>query len=104
MRTRAERRRLRSKKIKGRKKLVSNTQSSWCEMSEYCDGMYSTNNIMNKLMTKGKSKKTRIKNSHSNYRRTGSWGKAVEYKPYDKRQVDEYKDQLKEYKKGNLCE
>ena len=101
MRTRAERRRLRSRKIKHRKKLVSNAGSKWfTEAIDPYDGMYATNNIMNKLMTGGQSKKTKAKNMHSNYRRPGFWGKAVQYKPHDKRQVQNYEDQLKEYIEG----
>ena len=98
MKYRAERRRLRSRKIKQRINLIRNIwDKSGINLKLKEDGYFSNNNEVNAYMTSGKSKKTRVKNSHSNYRRKGGWGKTVQYKPYDLRQVEEMEDQLKEY-------
>ncbi len=99
MKYRAERRRLRSRKIKQRINLIRNKRDrSWNGVEIKEEGYYSNNSELNKTMTGGCSIKTKSKNSHSNYRRPGVFGtKAILYKPRDQRQVDEMEDQLKEY-------
>jgi len=96
---RAERRRLRERKIKQRKNLLKSLYwwyrkdsiNPKIEMPE--DGYFENGSFLN--AEGGPSKKTNWRKGHSNYRRKGSYGKGMNYKPHDQRQIDKEINQEK---------
>lgn len=106
---RAERRRRTDVVIKKRKNLLSNISTcifkpksiddcslSPIERGDICEGQLRNNNEMNKYANAGTAKKTKTKHGHASYRHSGAYGPAVDYAPKERRQVDEFKDQLRE--------
>ena len=93
MRTRAERRVNRKRKIKQRSNLLK-AFDWWLDKDEFYYGKLSNNNEMNAIMSQGCSKKTNTRKSHSNYRHKGGYGSADNYSPRDTRQIDDMKEQI----------
>lgn len=92
---RAERRKLRKKKIEQRKNLLKSLYWYWGTIFEIPeDGYFENGSFLN--AEGGLSKKTNWRKGHSNYRRKGSYGKGMEYKPHDQRQIDKELDQEEE--------
>lgn len=48
----------------------------------------------------GTNTKTNTRKGHASYRHKGAYGRAVQYKPHDKRQVIDMDQQVNEIKKG----
>lgn len=90
---RAERRKLRERKIKRRKSLLKSLY--WYYKEEICetpeDGYFENGSFLN--AAGGLSNKTNWKKRHSNYRRKKGFGKGMDYKPHDQRQIDQELDQ-----------
>ena len=106
-RTRAERRKNRSRKIRQRKKLINSINSTWmgvvcdyCDFVEIKDGYLDNNNEVNKCSHAGCAKKTKAKHGHASYRHNGDYGKAIDYSPHDQRMVNN----MNEEEKDNLYE
>ena len=97
--TRGDRRRRRVKKINHRLKLWS-----WMREQYYlgegkelvAPGYFANNNEINKFATRGQSKKTNSRKGHQNYRSRGTYGKAVNWKPHDLKQINSMDDQINE--------
>ena len=94
MRTRADRRNTRKKKIKQRSNLLGALE--WWLDKDYCYSKLANNNEMNAIMSRGTSTKTNTRKSHSNYRHKGGFGPANNYAPKDTRQLNDMNDQMKE--------
>ena len=95
MRTKAERRLNRSKKIKQRSTLLE-AFAWWLDKDHYDYGKLANNNEMNAIMSRGCSKKTNTRKSHSNYRHKGGYGSATNYSQRDAKQVADMNDQIKD--------
>ena len=95
MRTRAERRVNRKRKIKQRSNLLK--AFDWLlDKDEFYYGKLSNNNEMNAIMSQGCSKKTNTRKSHSNYRHKGGYGSATNYSSRDAKQVADIDAQIKD--------
>ena len=89
---RGKRRKLRKRKIMRRKKLYKSLNSSRYPNNIIPkDGYFENGSLLN--AEGGLSKKTNWKKRHSNYRRKGGYGKGMDYKPHDQRQIDRLSDQ-----------
>lgn len=87
---REERLRLRKRKIEQRKNLLKSLYYWWSDkMPE--DGYFENGSFLN--AEGGLSNKTNWKKRHSNYRRKKGYGKGMDYKPHDQRQIDQELDQ-----------
>ena len=95
MRTKAERRLNRSKKIKQRSTLLE-TFAWWLDKDNYDYGKLANNNEMNAFMGKSRRAKTNTRKSHSNYRHKGGYGPANNYSPRDTRQMEDMDEQIKD--------
>lgn len=95
MRTRAERRVNRKRKIKQRSNLLK-AFDWWLDKDEFYYGKLSNNNEMNALMGKSRRAKTNTRKSHSNYRHKGGYGPATNYSPRDARQIEDMDNQIKD--------
>ena len=95
MRTKAERRLNRSKKIKQRSNLLE--ALTWLlDKDEFYYDKLSNNNEMNALIGKSRRAKTNTHKSHSNYRHKGGYGPANNYLPRDARQIEDMEEQIKD--------
>ena len=96
---RAERRRRTRNIIKKRKEKIKYFNPVFMNIEDaitngtICEGQLRNNNDMNRLGGGGVSRKTKAKHSHSTYRHKGAYGKAIQYKPHDQRQIDQELDQ-----------
>lgn len=95
MRTKAERRLNRNKKIKRRSNLLE-ALTWWLDKDEFYYGKLSNNNEMNAFMGKSRRAKTNTRKSHSNYRHKGGYGPANNYSPRDARQIEDMDEQIKD--------
>ena len=96
---RQERRKNKWKKIRQRIELVRNKWKNCLKpLDDFLppDGYFSNIDEINKWMGAGRKKKTKTKDGHASYRHNGSYGEAIDYSPHDKRQVDDFEEQLKE--------
>ena len=94
MKTRADRRNNREKKIKQRSNLLAAFEL-WLDKDQDYNKL-ANNNEMNAVISKGKRAKTNTRKSHSNYRHKGGYGPANNYVPKDARQLDDINYQLKD--------
>lgn len=92
---RSERRRRRTKKIKQRSNLMK-ALNRWLDKDEFYYGKLANNNEMNAVMSRGISKKTNTRKSHSNYRHKGGYGSANSYSPRDAKQIEDSEFQIKD--------
>lgn len=97
MKNREQRRELRERKIKKRKNLLQSLYP-WYSKNGKCkkinlpkDGYLENGSFLNGAG--GLSEKTNWKKRHSNYRRKCGYGKGMNYKPHDQRQIDQALDQ-----------
>ena len=86
------------KKIEERKRLLE-AVGEYDGLKE--DGYLKNNNEMNRLMSNGRSEKTNHKKGHSNYRRSGRYGKGREWQPRDYKQIEDMNTQEDEYFESN---
>lgn len=86
------------KKIRERKELLEATDN-YDDLKD--DGYLKNNNEMNRLMSNGRSEKTNHKKGHSNYRRSGRYGKGREWLPRDYKQIEDMNIQEEEHFESN---
>lgn len=99
MKTRADRRNSREKKIKQRSNLLAALEL-WLDKDQDYSKL-ANNNEMNAVMSRGKSAKTNTRKGHSNYRRKGSFGPANNYCHRDARQIENMNNQIQDINKEN---
>lgn len=104
--TRGERRRLTNRIIRKRKRKILTIlhRPSWCikdpfKNGEIYEGELRNNNIMN-MYSCGWSRKTKARKACANYRHHGAYGVAKYYMHHDKKQIEDGKIQLKEFKRA----
>lgn len=97
--TRGERRDRTRRKAKSRKHRLKNAlgvsfSGSWSrrELNAEPDGKFRNNSIANEYTHYGCELKTNRKKGHSNYRRKGAYGVAMDWKPHDQRQIDQWEE------------
>lgn len=95
------------RKIEQRVQLIKDTAGTLClpTKSESLKHLLDENNRgklakshCGYLGDSGQAQKTKIKNSHCPYRCKGSYGKTIQYKRHDKRQVQDMEQQINEYR------
>ena len=91
---RETRRNLREAKIKRRKNIFKSL-NHWSDDIPVEEGYFENGNYLNGI-NGGLCKKTNWKKRHSHYRRKHGYGKGMDYKPHDQRQIDKESDQEEE--------